>query len=473
VCLLAPSQPLRSGSGRASRNRRVCWLAILVVAVAIELTLRHHAVVKVPLILIAGAICARLVVLEARSSKLGPAVIFGAIGLVFVVAVVVPSSASNDLASYAAYGRMVAVHGVSPYDHEPADFPADAASKLVSPRWAHEPSVYGPLFTGISAIETAIAGSSVLAMRLMFQVTAAAAMFATCSVVWWRTRSTAALLFLGLNPIAAVVVNGGHNDALVALALVVAAVLCAEGRDRAGGLALGAAALVKVTALLGLFGILAWLISTRRRGRARRVAFWACGLLALSYAPVGSDALNVLSHANRTITDASAWNPLGIVMLGHQAWRDVAHPLAPNSTLARISLVGTLLVCAVAVFAVWCSRQSSRAERPMGVATASYPLAAPYVFPWYAVWSIPLLAVRRLTRSGWVVWIQSLVVLAALKLPNHPTASIPEAFERFMLTVVAPPALLAAFLVALWYDARADRDHLPIDAKARIGSATA
>jgi hypothetical protein len=438
-------------------NRRLCWLAALVVAVSVELTVAHHAVVKVPLILAAAVIGARLAVLEARSPRMSPAAVFAAISLVFAVAVAVPPKASNDLWSYAAYGRMVAVHGVSPYDHVPADFPDDVASEFVAARWDHQPSVYGPVFTGVSALETAVAGGSALAIRLAFQGTAAIALLMSCLVVWRRTRSTSALLWFGLNPVTAVVVNGGHNDALVALCLVVAAVLLVEERDRGAGLALGTAALVKATALLGLLGAVGWLLHARRRGSASRVACWAGGLLFLVYLPVGADAVAVLRHANHTITDASAWNPLGLVLLGHQAWRDVPRPLAPNGTLEWISVLGMALTAAAAAFAVWCARRSPRPERPMGVATGAYALTAPYVFPWYALWSMPLLAERRPTRVAWVVWAQSVVLLAALKLPNHPTASVPEAIERLLLTVLAPLVLLAAFVLSIWRDTRAER----------------
>ncbi len=62
--------------------------------------------------------------------------------------------------------------------------------------------------------------------RLYFQLIAALALAAVLIVVWRTTRSTAAVAFLGLNPVLAViVVNGGHNDMLIGGLLLGATIL--------------------------------------------------------------------------------------------------------------------------------------------------------------------------------------------------------------------------------------------------------
>ncbi len=79
---------------------------------------------------------------------------------------------------------------------------------------------------------------------------------------------------------------------------------------------------------------------------------------------------------------------------------------------------------------------------------AVYPIGAEYAFPWYAVWALPLFAARRLTPVAWVVWMESIVLVAALKLPIAVTGSLAHSTLRVILTYVAPPALLVAFVVA-------------------------
>ena len=89
-------------------------------------------------------------------------------------------------------------------------------------------------------------------------------MVAALALVWRRTRSTAAVLWLGLHPLFGVtVVNGGHIDAAVGLAVAAGVWFVARDRPRAAGIALGLGALVKLTGLLALLGLVPWLL---RRG---------------------------------------------------------------------------------------------------------------------------------------------------------------------------------------------------------------
>ena len=56
-----------------------------------------------------------------RASRLVAIAIAG----LLVVAVAVPPRQSHDFWSYAAYGRLVGVHHVSPYEHAPSEYPHD------------------------------------------------------------------------------------------------------------------------------------------------------------------------------------------------------------------------------------------------------------------------------------------------------------------------------------------------------------
>src|SRR5436190_22141806 len=91
------------------------------------------------------------------------------------LALIAPPVGSTDVSSYAVYGRMVAVHHASPYTHVPADYPNDPWYARMATFWHHTGSVYGPLFTGVSAAAMAVAGTSFLATRLFFQLLAALA----------------------------------------------------------------------------------------------------------------------------------------------------------------------------------------------------------------------------------------------------------------------------------------------------------
>jgi Glycosyltransferase family 87 len=452
---LIPGGPpdTRRGTSTLLPGRGRLALLVLTVSGTIAVTATaHHAVAKIAVLFVSTGACAALVLVERRRPRLGVRTVALAIGVVMVVAVAIPPRSSNDLWSYTMYGRMIAVHGASPYDKTPADFPTDPFSARVSPRWAHQGSVYGPMFVAIAATGSLLSSDSPLLSRLFFQLTAALALFGILYIVWRRTRSPAVLIWLGLNPVCAVVVNGGHNDAMVGVALLVATVLVAKGRGGSAGILIGLATLIKFTALLGLVGATLWAWRSGRRRLALTTASTTGLVVILGYLPVLGSASHVLGKSNQTVTDASVWNPLADLLLGHEAWRDVPHPMAPNATLAAIFLAAAASVALLAVVLGWRAAASPQPEPAVGNSAASYTMAAGYTFPWYAIWALPLFASRRITAVAWVVWIQSIVLLAALKLPNHPTASAPEAVFRTLLTQVAPVVLLVCFIAAALYE---------------------
>ena len=209
---------------------RYVLLLILVATSLAILFASRRVLLSVAWVLLAGVTCGVLVVLEQRRRRLGIRAVALAVGFVIAIAVVTPSRSSNDLWSYTMYGRTVTMHHANPYLRVPADYPSDPFLTRVSPRWRHTGSVYGPLFVGVASAGTLVASDSALASRLYFQVLAALALAAILLIVWRRTRSPAAILWLGLNPVLGViVVNGGHNDAFVGLALLVAALLVGRG----------------------------------------------------------------------------------------------------------------------------------------------------------------------------------------------------------------------------------------------------
>ncbi len=432
--------------------RRAGRYALLVAATAADLAILRaprHSVVSVLLVVAAGVLVAALVVLEHRRRRLGLAAVAVAIAVTTVAAVWTPPRTSNDLWSYEMYGRMVTVHGASPYDHVPAEFRSDPFARRVSPRWMHRASVYGPLFLGVATAGAWVAGPSPLSARLFFQAFAALALLITLVVVWRTTRSLAALIFLGLNPVLVViVVNGGHNDALIGLALLTAALLAGRQRPRAAGALIGLAALIKLTAGLALIGLVLW----AWRHQLRRFAFTAAAtsglVLVIGYLPVLAGASHVLGDADKTVTNGSPWNWLVDRLLRHDAWRNVPNPLAPNATLSAFFYLGAATVILLGVILGWLAARDPRPEPAVGVALAAYPVAAEYAYPWYSAWALPVFAANGLSALSGVVWVQSVVLLAALKLPIAVRGSPTHAALRVLLTDVAPPLLLVAFVVA-------------------------
>jgi alpha-1,6-mannosyltransferase len=426
-------------------------MALLIAATTADVAILwtpRHSVGSVLVVLASAVLVGLFVVREHTDPRLGIAAVACAISITMFAAVVEPPKMSNDAWSYAMYGRMVADHGVSPYEHTPVDFRHDPFFSHVNPRWRHRASVYGPVFVGVATLGAALAGPSLLASRLYYQLIAALALAAALVVVWRTTRRVAAVAFLGLSPLLAViVVNGGHNDMLIGLLLLAATLFAARKRAGTAGALIGLAALIKLTAGLALLGLLLWTWRHQLRGLAAR-AFGATAAVVLAgYLPVLVSASHVLTGADKTATNASPWNGIIDRLLRHDAWRNVANPLAPNSTLTAFFYVGLFAVLALAVGLGWRAAHRNRPDEAVGISVAAYPIAAEYAYPWYGAWGLPMFATDGLNALSAVVWVQSVLMLAALKLPLVVTAGTLDAVLRVLLTYVAPVGALVAFVV--------------------------
>ena len=374
-----------------------------------------------------------LVVSDARIEQ-RPSLVVMAIGIAYAISLAAPPRNSHDLWSYVMYGRMVSVHHLSPYTHTPIDFAHDPFLGRVAAGWRHTSSVYGPLFTGTSAGLTRVAGNSALRARLAFQGFAAITVAAVLAVIWRTTRSAAALAFVGLHPVmVTAIVNGGHNDALVGLAVVAGALLAARRRWYTAGFVLGLGMLVKVSAGFGLFGLVVWGIRRDRRGTAQLVLA-AVITTVVGYAPSGTAAIRVLARSGNSNgnTHASVWDPISSAL----------HP----STVTM--LVGMLLLV---VFAAFCRRGASRPETTTLATMAASLIGGVYVLPWYPAWALPTAALERRSRLSALVALQAafLVAVYEYELPAHPALHGAWGAVRAVIVQAGAWLALAAFVALL------------------------
>ena len=371
-----------------------------------------------------------MVTAEERQSSLTLRSVVVALTVVFAAALMSAPRESGDVWSYEIYGRMVAVHHVSPYRHVPAEFPGDPMYRLVSPVWRHTGSVYGPAFTALSAAVSPFAGSSAVRTRVLYQAMAALAMAGALLLVWRRTRSPAALAWLGLNPVIALqVVNGGRNDALIGLGILGGILLVERGRMRMTGVVTGVAAAVKATAGLAGAGLAFW---TWRTKGLRRAALLGGGMLAtlgFAYALAGGTAaFGPLNHAAQQISQASIWSEptrLGL-------------PAVPT-TLA------TLATAAVVGISLWRRTKDDAVEAGIAGPTA-FLLAAPYVLPGYLAWVLPGAALHHRRTTARIVALQATLLVGAYAVFRHgPPGLLGEAVTAS--TALLTPLVLVALLV--------------------------
>lgn len=302
---------------------------------------------------------------------------------------------STDARAYAAYGRMITEYGASPYLHTPSDFPNDVVTRRVKPIWQDTESVYGPLWNGISAAVVSVTQTDGRATRIAFQSLAALSVFLAVLLVARRTRDPAAAALIGLNPLIVYsVVNGGHNDALVGLAVLAGVLLAMRERFALAGLAFAAAASVKIVALLGLAALAVWIWRKRGLRPAAVTTAVTAGGVALGYALSGGlDGIAPLREARLHISHNSIW------LLANSEGRtnlfglDRFYRFSPDylSTAATLSTVVVLVLAAILVAA------RLRDRTPVlvvGSALVAFLLAGTYVLPWYAAWVLPVLALE-------------------------------------------------------------------------------
>jgi alpha-1,6-mannosyltransferase len=226
-----------------------------------------------------------------------------------VVAVTYWPRNSTDVWSYAAYGRMVSHYGASPYRHVPVEYSNDRAIRRVKPMWQNTSSVYGPLWNGISAGVVSVTGTHLQSTRMWFQALAALSVFLAALLIARRTRAPAAVALIGLNPLVIYdIVNGGHNDALVGLALLAGVILATRERFVLAALVIALGALIKLVALLGLVALVVWIWRKRGPRPAAVSAAVAGGVVATGYALSGGlDALKPLREARLQMSRNSIW----------------------------------------------------------------------------------------------------------------------------------------------------------------------
>ncbi len=345
-------------------------LGVLVVATATNIVAYDamRPTGRIVTALVAFAAFGALFVPAVRARALTRGRVVTAAGLLVVIAVLAPPAGSHDLWSYAMYGRLIAVHHVSPFTHVPADFPHDPLVHLVAPRWRHTSSVYGPGFVALSAAGTAVTGASVLATRLLFQLLEALALGGVLMIIWRRTRDPVAVAFVGLNPALLLVVNGAHNDLVVGLALLAGTLLLEDRRPRRAGLVLAGGALVKLVLVLPLGALLLW---TWRRHRTRDA--WKAGatagivLLAGYLVSGGGAALGPLADASKQHSRSSLWQI---------ATQWLADPLGIHRPdLFRVEGDAALLLVAVLVLVI-VLRTPPRGAARWRAASATGPLVA-------------------------------------------------------------------------------------------------
>ena len=322
---------------------------------------------------------ALVLIRRGREFRLGAALAVAA--AIQLAPLTAPVLLSTDVYTYWDYGRLGAVHGANPYVDKPNEYPDDPAFSRMGKQWRDTTTVYGPAFTLASEGHAAVVGRSAAAAAWTYKALGAVAMLA---IVWLAARLAPrpefAAVFVGWNPLLAIhFAGGGHNDAWMMALVLAALALASMGRRQLAGAAWASAIAVKWVALifLPLRALEAW----RQRRRVGHVGFAAAAVVLAAVA---------------------TWRYGG-------AWLDAFGPVARNlregarySTPSRLESIGLphdvavgLLAALFGIAYLWLLREAWRGRARLGLAAGLLIVAAPWLVPWYVVWTVPLVAIEE------------------------------------------------------------------------------
>ncbi|MCJ7832558.1 MAG: glycosyltransferase 87 family protein [Actinobacteria bacterium] len=374
----------------------------------------------------------------------------------------VPLLMSRDVYSYAMYGKISGLYHQNPYVSVPADFPDDPLLALTGPKWNDTPAVYGPMFSMLSAQVTSVVsdiGDQIFFFRLLAVIASIATLMVIRRFVGQvaPTRTAFVLVLFGWNPVVLFhSVASGHNDILVALAVIGALWLVSRKHDVLAAVVLALGMSVKVTAALPLL-LLVVAVYVRRSSGERLIA--SAKVVAAAAGTWLLFALPFLQTSDPTLGMAN--------LAGHEGWlapsrlfrktienalRDVG--LDTVATLAagliRVAFPAVLLYSLYLIVRRMTAAGSSLTFQEQGAAWGwallVLMLTGPVLLPWYIVWVLPLAFLFTDVPRRAVVALS--VLLAMSEVVAEPLRS-PKIWEG-MLIGVHYVITVGVFAVLVW-----------------------
>jgi alpha-1,6-mannosyltransferase len=334
---------------------------------------------------------------------------------------------SSDVLEYIGFGRLAAVYHVSPYLHTYSEF-TDRYSPYVT--W-DEPMPYGPVLLPIFGIAGVVSEHDVLVAMYVIKFVWLWIHLLNASLIYRMAKSLAldpghALFVFAFNPLVLLEQPGnGHNDGLLILCGLCALFALQRGRD---GLAVWLAllcALVKISGLLWLAGIVAFLIRQRHwRGLVQGVGASLAGVAFLFTLFPGPTALLNLMNSQFQFSEDSlhtvliAWvGALGGMVKSTWAYEEV---------FKIDRLVFSALFAGVCIWRFTSIRDVVSLIRELGHVLLILLLGyAVSVYPWYMVWLLPIAALTDSERLRRTIAVSSGAVLALYAFPYALVEQVP------------------------------------------------
>ncbi len=370
------------------------------------------------------------VVAVRAADRLSPRMVLGAIAALIVIVLIAPALMSTDVFSYEAYARMIVSYGANPYLHGPSTIQLDFIYPFVGNKWINTPTVYGPVFTLLSALidkltfgahaclvtnarPTGVCYRAVVEMTFTYKAVAAGAAIAIIAMLWQGARlrglnPVRAVAVFGLNPLVIIYgIGGGHNDLLMLVFSTFAVYALLAKRERGAGSSVAVATAVKLTAGVLLPFMLASGVELGASERRRRIlgGLAAGGVVTIAAGVIafGPSLFNLLPTLQRIQSMGDTSSVPGFLSIALHL-----------HVLGRV--LGVILGLIFLTVLAWLVRRVWRGEMDWidgaGWATLAMLMAASSMLPWYVAWLMPLVALGTSRR----LWNASLVFTGVIQL---------------------------------------------------------
>ncbi len=356
-----------------------------------------------------------------------------------------PPVLSSDIFRYV-WDARVQASGVSPYLSAPADFDGDPMQRDPLYQQQNRPfarTIYPPLAQAAFRAVRVVAGESGVAMKGLMVLADLATIAILLHLLHVLGLPRSRVILYAWHPLVVFEVAGsGHVDALAIPAILLAILLWQRRQHAAAGVALGAAALVKIYPILLLPAL---------HGRRRwPTLVGCCAAILMGYLPfLPAAGREVLGHLPRFLSDPQEmFNPslMGLVVLPLS--RASQAPVFWASWIGRVMLLITL---------AWLLRQEAETADDLlariWVVAGALTLLTMTMHPWYLLWLVPLLAIRP--RAAWIYLSGAVAVSYLSYLVTPPTRAVIGVLEYL------------PFLLLLWWQWRRSRTGHPLTVRLR------
>lgn len=330
--------------------------------------------------------------------------------IICLLMVFIPPLASKDLFSNIFYGKISAEYGENPYIVSPQKFVRDPLMPFTSVNWKNTEVVYAPLFTLTAAGLNKIAGDGLIANMIVFKLAMMFFHLANILLIWaimkkinYRRQGFATMLY-AWNPLVVLhSVGGAHNDVMMMTFVLLAMLLFLKHMNKTAFAMLSLSVMIKYITAVILFMTFIYLIQKHKS--IGRIALSAAkyGLIfiiicVLLFAPFWEGPeifrstfknLEIINHTNLSYVSSS-------ILKGFlQGTTGISTELAETISQNMIRFIMLILMFALILKGIGMMKGPADFPDAWSLGIAAYLITTAYLLPWYLIWLIPILVLRK------------------------------------------------------------------------------